>query len=218
MISQCKRRELLKEFSLKNIIQSFPDPIAILDGGGSLRFVNNRFLQTTGFSYFELMTNEALSFFKPRMSVESYNKFYQFFKEDSEVDHALDIPRLKLKLASGKGKYFQLKANKVHFEDHVFLIIQLRDLKHKVLLERKELEHLETLNQALFQLSHGVRHPVSLCLGLIELLESPGELDVDEMRTYLEYFKKAVGDIDREIREMNEFLDKNRKLVQKIKI
>lgn len=207
----------MKEFNLRNIVQNIPDPIAILDGDGGLRFVNKRFLQVTGFGYFELMTNEALGFFKSRMSEQSFDKFYQFFTQDSKGDDLLDIPRFQLKLAAGKAKYFQLKANKVHFDDHVFLIILLRDLKHKVLLERTELEHLETLNQALFKLSHGVRHPVSLCLGLIDLLESPGELNIDEVKTYLEYFKKAVGDIDKEVREMNELLDKSRKLVQKIK-
>jgi len=207
----------LKEFTLKNIIQNFPDPIVIMDDDSLLRFANHQFLKITGFRYFELMTNEALSFFKPRISPAAFDEFYAFYKASSEEGDILDIPRLKFRLASDESKYFQLKATKVQFEDGVFVIIQLRDLKHKVLLERKELEHLETLNQALFQLSHGVRHPVSLCLGLIDLLESPGDLNFNEMKTYLEYFKDAVNAIDKEIREMNDFLDKNRQLVEKIK-
>ncbi|MDF2159105.1 PAS domain S-box protein [Algoriphagus sp. CAU 1675] len=204
----------MKEFSIKNIIEDFPDPIAILDGSGFLRYLNTQFVKSIGFGYFELMSIDFLGFFKPRMSGNSFDSFYQFFQDIEQEE--LEIPHFGFELASGQKRHFLLRANKVSFSENVYVIIQLRDVESKILLETAELEHLKTLDDALFKLSHGVRHPVSLCLGLIDLLESPEELTVEEIRTFLDYFKGAVQDIDEEIREMNTFLAKNKRLLQKI--
>lgn len=206
----------MKEFSIKNIVEDFPDPIAILDGDGFLRYLNAQFVKSIGFGYFDLMSIDVINFFKPKMSGNSFDLFNKFF-EDIEQNE-LDIPNFSIELASGEKGHFQLRATKVRFIENVFVIIQLRDIENKILLEVAELQHLKTLEEALFKLSHGVRHPVSICLSLIDLLERPEELTIEETKMFLDHFKKAVGDIDEEIRKMNQFLADNKKLIIKINL
>lgn len=204
----------MQEFSLKSIIEDFPEPIAILDGDGSVRYLNAQFVKVTGFNYFELMSVDILNFFKPRISENSFDIVHKFFRESDQLE--LEIPHFKLDLASGEKGHFYLNAKKVDLKKNVYIFIQFRNVENKILLEIAELEHLKTLDHALFKLSHGIRNPLALCMGIIDLLENPEQLTQEEIQMFLDKFKETVQNLDKEIREMNQFLYKNKKLVQKI--
>lgn len=143
-----------------------------------------------------------------------FDLIQQFFKEIEQLE--LEIPHFTLDMASGEKGHFYFNAKKVGLNENTFIYIQLKNVENKILLEIAELEHLKTLDQALFKLSHGIRHPLSLCLGIIDLLEKPELLTLEETNMFLKKFKETVQNLDKEIREMNQFLSKNKKLVKKI--
>lgn len=80
-------------------------------------------------------------------------------------------------------------------------------ITEKKLREEEREQYYHSIEKMLFITNHGVRKPITTCLGLLNQLENKKELSLEEQELIFEHMKTSANELDLLTRELTRFLN-----------
>jgi len=179
---------------------------SVTDTKGVIVYVNKKFCEVSKYQEEELIGKNH------RILNANYHAG-TFFREMWQTISAGEMWRNEVKSIAKDGTYFWQDSIILPVFDENRHIIQYFSIRIPI-DERKKAEEereqrIKDLEQLLFKISHEVRHPVTLMLGICNLFDDVS-LSQEELATFINGIKHAAERLDIYTREITEVLSKLR--------
>lgn len=200
------KRELLRFLEAYQMAINESIICSVTDTNGVIVYVNKKFCEVSKYQEEELLGENH------RILSANYHP-KAFFKEMWQTISAGEMWRSEVKSIAKDGTYFWQDSIILPVFDENRHIIQYFSIRIPI-DERKKAEEdreqrIKDLEGLLFKISHEVRHPVTLMLGICNLYDE-SLLTQEELGTFISAIKNAASRLDIYTREITEVLSKLR--------
>ncbi|MDR6561837.1 MULTISPECIES: PAS domain S-box protein [unclassified Arcicella] len=179
---------------------------SVTDTKGIIIYVNKKFCEVSKYTEEELIGQNH------RILNAGYHST-TFFKEMWMTISAGEMWRNEVKSIAKDGSYFWQDSIILPVFDENHVIIQYFSIRIPIDERKKaeeEKEHrIKDLEEILFKISHEVRHPVTLMLGICNMFDEP-MLSQEEIGSFINALKHAAEKLNVYTREITEVVSKLR--------
>lgn len=200
------KRELLRFLEAYQMAIDESIICSVTDTKGIIVYVNKKFCEVSKYQEEELLGKNH------RILNANYHSS-TFFKEMWQTISSGKMWRSEVKSIAKDGTYFwQDSIILPVFDEHQHIIqyfsIRIPIDERKKAEEERE-QRIKDLEELLFKISHEVRHPVTLMLGICNLYDE-SLLTQEELGTFMSAIKSAASRLDVYTREITEVVSKLR--------
>jgi PAS domain S-box-containing protein len=194
------------QYNLEDIIENSPDAIIIADAEGRNKYVNQRFLEITGYTINESL-NLTLKDFTP---VEDFLKYAQLYNDRLKGRTGPKIYERTIITKQGRIVPVEMRTTTTIWEGEKCGLSFMTDTTERKKIENDMKKALERAKESdnlksafLANMSHEIRTPMNGILGFTELLQTPG-LSLAEQKKYIDIIKISG---DRMLSTVNDIID-----------
>ena len=179
---------------------------SVTDINGIIIYVNNKFCEASKYAEEELIGQNH------RLLKADYHSSV-FFRKMWETISSGEMWRSEVKSRAKDGSYFWQDSIILPVFDENHAIIQYFSIRipideRKKAEEEKE-QRIKDLEEVLFKISHEVRHPVTLMLGICNMFDE-AMLSQEDIGSFINAIKHAAEKLDVYTREITEVVSKLR--------
>lgn len=179
---------------------------SVTDINGNIIFVNSKFCEVSKYKEEELI-GQNHRILNANFHTEA------FFKEMWETISGGEMWRNEVKSIAKDGTFFWQDSIILPIFDENHSIIQYFSIRipidEKKKAEEVKEQRIKDLEELLFKISHEVRHPVTLMLGICNLFDD-ASLSQEDISSFISAIKNAAIRLDGYTREITEVISKLR--------
>ena len=182
-ITEQKRLEeelKVSEERYKTLIENIEDIIYVTDAGRRLKYFNNSFERSTGYSQEEIIGRNLTELF-PKKSLDVVEKIWKKQISGEEIG----VFDMEISTKAGDKKIIETRERVLWDKGKIVLIYGLgRDVTRRKLLEEHliQSEKLASMGEMLSGVAHEINNPLTAIIGNSQLLMRKSDLDNDVMR------------------------------------
>lgn len=182
-ITEQKRLEedlKVSEERYKTLIENMEDIIYITDAGRKLKYFNNSFERSTGYSQEELIGKNLMGLFSKK-SVDRVEKTWKNQVNGEDVG----IFNMEISTKEGEIKIIETHERVLWDKGKIVLVYGLgRDVTRRKMLEEHliQSEKLASMGEMLSGIAHEINNPLTAIIGNSQLLMRRSDLDYDVMK------------------------------------
>ncbi len=177
----------------------------ITDARGIITYANERFCAISMYSQDELLG-------KTHRIVNSQYHSREFFADMWKTISAGEMWTGDIRNKAKDGSYYWVQSVIVPIKDEALRVngyLSLRILiNERKKMEEEKAEHLRSIENMLYMVSHEIRKPITSCQGLIYLL-SGETLTEDEYAETIKYLLSSVSELDDYSRKLSDYMYRN---------
>jgi PAS domain S-box-containing protein len=183
----------------------------ITDAQGFITYANEKFCSVSGYSPIEAIG-------KTHSLVNSNYHTREFFEEMWQTITKGNMWKGQIKNKAKDGTLYWVESVIIPIKKTCGVITGYLSLR-TLLTEEKKLEeernaYLQSLEDMLFMVSHEIRKPITSCQGLLNLMQTQMPATQEEYDEAISHLMAAASEMDEYSRKLNEYLQKNIKIVQ----
>jgi len=165
---------------------------------GSYINVNQRWLETTGYSPDEVIGNNAT-----KLGLWADGDFCRVFSQAFRTSRSLRGLEVKVRTKSGKILYGHLSSEVIVMNGELCWLTVFQDLTEKRMLEEHlaRLDRLNLIGETAASIGHEIRNPLTSVRGFLQLMA-----ESEEGAVFKDYFDIIIEELDRTTFILSEFL------------
>jgi two-component system NtrC family sensor kinase len=142
---ELSRDQLMRaEYNFRSLVNLIADPVAIVDRKGHFLEINDKLVESTGFSKEELI---GKSFMK--VDIATKESKLTMMKNLGERMRAVNVKPYEIEATTKSGEiiHLEVNANKIEYEDKTADLVVFRDITERKIMEKKLEKYTEQLEE-----------------------------------------------------------------------